>query len=151
LDKSEAKSKIVLLITDAENNAGDLGPLTASAAARALGVRVYAVGIGSEGLVQSPIYQNADGSFSFAARQMTFDTRLLEEMALMTDGKFYRVRSSVDLEKIYDEVENLEKTKVVKNAVRRTSELFFWFLNAAFCLLLCEMVLRWWPLRVITV
>lgn len=151
LDKGESKSKIVLLITDGENNAGDLGPLTAAAAAKALGVRVYTIGIGTDGLVQSPTYQNANGSFAFAARQMSFDTRLLEEMAAMTDGKFYRARSAADLNDIYDEVENLEKTKVKKTSVRRTSELFFWFLNATFCLLLLEMALRWGPLRVITV
>ncbi len=151
LDKGESKSKIVLLITDGENNSGDLGPLTAATAAKALGVRVYTIGIGTDGLVQSPTYQNQNGSFAFASRQMTFDTRLLEEMASITNGKFYRARSASDLEEIYDEVENLEKTKIVKTAVRRTSELFFWFLNAAFCLLLLEMSLRWGPLRVITV
>ncbi|MFN0037540.1 MAG: VWA domain-containing protein [Saprospiraceae bacterium] len=151
LDKGDSKSKIVLLITDGENNAGDLGPLTAAAAAKALGVRVYTIGIGSDGLVMSPTYQNANGSFAFAARKMTFDTRLLEEMASMTNGKFYRARTAADLEGIYDEVENLEKTKVVKTAVRRTSETFFWFLNLVFCLLLLEMSLRWGPLRVITV
>lgn len=151
LDKGKSKSKIVLLITDGENNAGDLGPLTAAAAAKALGVRVYTVGIGTDGVVMSPTYQNANGSYGFAARQMTFDTQLLEQMASMTNGKFYRARSAADLEKIYDEVESLEKTKVLKTDVRRTSELFFWFLNATFCLLLLEMVLRWGPLRVITV
>ena len=151
LDKSDSKSKIVLLITDGENNAGELGPLTAATAAKALGIRLFTVGIGSDGLVLSPTYQNANGSFSFATRQMTFDTRMLEEMALITQGKFYRARTAADLEDIYDEVENLEKTKVVTTAVRRTSELFFWFLNAAFRFLLLEMLLRWGPLRVITV
>ncbi|MBK6994109.1 MAG: VWA domain-containing protein [Lewinellaceae bacterium] len=151
LDKSDSKSKIVLLLTDGENNAGDLGPLTAATAAKALGVRVYTIGIGTDGLVQSPSYQNANGSFAFATRQMTFDTRLLEEMASITDGKFYRARSVSDLEEIYGEIENLEKTKVVTTSVRRTSELFFWFLNTVFCLLLLEMALRWGPLRVITV
>ncbi len=151
LDKSDSKSKIVLLLTDGENNAGDLGPLSAATAAKALGVRVYTIGIGTDGQVQSPSYQNANGSFAFATRQMTFDTRLLEEMASITNGKFYRARSVADLEEIYDEIENLEKTKVVTTSVRRTSELFFWFLNTVFCLLLLEMALRWGPLRVITV
>ncbi len=132
LDKSDSKSKIVLLLTDGENNAGDLGPLTAATAAKALGVRVYTIGIGTDGLVQSPSYQNANGSFAFATRQMTFDTRLLEEMASITNGKFYRARSVSDLEEIYGEIENLEKTKVVTTSVRRTSELFFWFLNTVF-------------------
>ncbi len=151
LDKGTAKSKIVLLITDGENNAGDLGPLTAAVAAKALGIRVYTIGIGSDGLVMSPSHQNPNGSFAFAARQMSFNTQLLDQMASITNGKFYRARSAADLENIYSEVEALEKTKVVKTAVRRTSELFFWFLNAAFCFLLLEMLLRWGPLRVITV
>lgn len=151
LDKGKSKSKVVLLITDGENNAGDLGPLTAAAAAEALGVRVYTVGIGTDGMVLSPTHQNPNGTFSFASRQMTFDTRLLEEIADVTGGKFYRARTVADLEGIYKEVENLEKSKVVKTAVRRTSELFFWFLNVVFCLLLLEMLLRWGPLRVITV
>lgn len=151
LDKSQAKSKIVLLLTDGENNAGAMGPLTASSVAKALGVRVYTIGIGSDGVVMSPTYQNGNGSFSFAARQMNFDSRLLEQMASVTNGKFYRAKSAADLKEIYEEVESLEKTKVVKTSVKRSTELFFWFLNAAFCLLLLEMLLRWGPLRVITV
>ncbi len=151
LDKGRSKSKIVLLLTDGENNAGTMGPLTAAAAAKSLGVRVFTVGIGSDGVVQSPTYQNANGTYAFAAREMIFDTQLLEQMASMTSGKFYRARTASDLEKIYDEVEKLEKTKVTTSSVRKTAELFFWFLNAAFCLLLLEMALRWGPLRVITV
>lgn len=151
LDNSDSKTKLALLVTDGEHNAGDMGPLTAAAVAKSLGVRVYTVGIGSEGTVMSPTRQNSDGSFAFAPRQMTFDTRLLEEMATATQGKFYRARSADDLNDIYKEIENLEKTKVKTTALRRTSELFFWFLNLAFCLLMLEMLLRWGPLRVITV
>lgn len=151
LDKSTSKSKIVLLLTDGENNAGELGPLTAASIAKSLGVRIYTIGIGSEGTVLSPSYQNNDGSFAFAPRQMHFDTRLLEDAAAISQGKFYRAKSSADLRGIYDEIENLEKTKVTTVAVKRTTELFFWLLNAAFCLLVLELMLRWGPLRVITV
>jgi Ca-activated chloride channel family protein len=151
LDKSKSKGKMVLLITDGEHNAGDLGPLTAAAAARALGIPVYVIGLGSDGMVLSPVQQGPLGTYSFASREMTFNTKLLEQTAATSGGKFYRAKSTADLEKIYGEVESLEKTKVTKKAVRRTSELFFWFLNAAFCLLLLELSLRWGPLRVITV
>ncbi len=151
LDKSDSKSKIILLLTDGENNAGNLGPLNAAAIAKSLGVRIYTIGVGSEGIVMSPSYQNNDGSFSFAPRQMNFDTQLLAEIATTTQGKFYRARTSEDLRDIYDEIENLEKTKVTTTSLKRTTELFFWFLNAAFCLLILEMLLRWGPLRVITV
>ncbi len=151
LDKSDSKSKIVLLLTDGEQNAGDMGPLTAASIAKSLGVRVYTIGVGSEGLVLSPSYQNSDGSFAFAQREMAFDTQLLIEIANTTNGKFYRARTAEDLKGIYDEIESLEKTKVSKVSLKRTTELFFWFLNAAFCLLGLEMLLRWGPLRVITV
>jgi Ca-activated chloride channel family protein len=151
LDKSKSKGKMVLLITDGEHNAGDLGPLTAAAAARALGIPVYVIGLGSDGMVMSPVQQGPLGTYSFASREMAFDTNLLEKVAATSGGKFYRAKTTSDLEKIYDEVESLEKTKVTKKAVKRTSELFFWFLNAAFCLLLLELSLRWGPLRVITV
>ena len=139
------------LLTDGENNAGNLGPLHAAAIAKSLGVRIYTIGIGSEGVVMSPSYQNNDGTFTFAPRQMNFDTQLLEEIAGITQGKFYRARMASDLNSIYDEIESLEKTKVTKVDLRRTTELFFWFINAAFCLLVLEMLLRWGPLRVITV
>ncbi len=96
LDKSAAKSKIVLLITDGENNTGTLGPLTAAAAAKALGIRVYTIGIGMDGIVMSPTYRNSNGTYSFAARQMNLDTRLLTDIASISDGKFYRARTASD-------------------------------------------------------
>jgi Ca-activated chloride channel family protein len=151
LKDSPAQSKVAILITDGENNAGDLGPAKAAAIAKALGIRVYTVGIGSEGMVMSPSFQRSNGTFEFAMRAMTFDTKLLEDMAAMTNGKFYRARTPDDLQGIYAEIESLEKTKVTTTAIRRTSELFFWLLDAAFCLLVLEMLLRWGPLRVITV
>jgi Ca-activated chloride channel family protein len=151
LDRSKSKGKMVLLITDGEQNAGEMGPLTAATAAKALGIPIYVIGLGSDGLVQSPVQQGALGTWSFATREMTFDTRTLEQISAFSGGKFYRARTVSDLDKIYDEVENLEKTKVTIKSVKRTSELFFWFLNAAFCLLLLELSLRWGPLRVITV
>jgi Ca-activated chloride channel homolog len=151
LDKSDSKSKIVLLITDGEHNAGDMGPLTAARIAQSLGVKIYTVGMGSDGVVNSPTYQNDDGSFAFANRQMTFDAQLLQQIADISLGKNYRVRTTADLNGIYEAIESLEKTKVTTVAVKRTTELFFWFLNAAFCLLVLELMLRWGPLRVITV
>ncbi|MDX1912170.1 MAG: VWA domain-containing protein [Saprospiraceae bacterium] len=151
LDKGASKSKVILLLTDGEHNAGDLGPLQAAEIARALGVRIYTIGLGSDGVVMSPSYQQANGNYAFAPRQMVFETDLLQQIAAATGGGFYRARTVSDLENIYEKIENLEKTKVVTNAVGRTSEQFFWFLNLALCLLFLEMLLRWGPLRVITV
>ena len=151
LDKSESKSKIVLLLTDGENNAGDLEPLKAAAIAKALGVRIYPIGIGTDGMVLSPSFQNRDGTFAFATRQMSFDATLLKEIASISQGKYYRAQNTNDLDGIYKAIESLEKTKVKRVEINRTTELFFWFINAAFCLLILELLLRWGPLRVITV
>lgn len=151
LKDSESQSKVIILMTDGENNAGSIHPLEAAAIAKALNIKVYTVGIGSDGVVQSPAFQRQDGSFAFVARNMTFDTKLLSEVAEITGGKFYRARTADDLKGIYTEIEQLEKTKVSTTVIIRTSELFFWFLTIALCLLILEMLLRWGPLRVITV
>ncbi|MEI6410676.1 MAG: VWA domain-containing protein [Bacteroidota bacterium] len=151
LKDSKALSKVIIMITDGEQNAGSIGPMQAASIARALGVRVYTVGIGTDGVVESPSYLRPDGSFAFAPRDMHFDTEMLTQLANFTGGKFYRAKTENDLQEIYAEIESLEKTKVTTKTVRRTSELFFWLLDAAFCLLVLEMLLRWGPLKVITV
>lgn len=151
LQNSTSKSKVVVLLTDGEQNAGKIGPLQAAEIAKALGVRVYTVGLGMDGTVLSPTYRNQNGSYSFAARSMTLDTRLLEEIAALTKGQFFRTRTPQDLQAVYNSIDLLEKTVITSSAVRRTLELYFWLLDAAFCLLVLEMLLRWGPLRVITV
>lgn len=151
LKDSPSSSKVIVLLTDSENNTGEIGPIRAAEMARALGIRVYTVGIGTEGTVQSPIRRSYFGTYDFAPRTMTFDTQLLQDVARLTGGQYYRARTPDDLRDIYAEIDRLEKTKVTTTIVRRDVDLFFWFLNAAFCLLLLEMLLRWGPLRVITV
>lgn len=150
LKDSEAKSKVAIVLTDSEQNAGEVGPIKAAEIAKAMGVKVYTIGLGTEGTVMSPTYQNLDGSFDFAARTMTFDTKLLEEVARLSGGQFYRARSSDELKGIYTEIDRLEKTKITSTAVRRTLDYYFWLLDAVFCLLVLEMLLRWGPLRVVT-
>ncbi|MFN0214503.1 MAG: vWA domain-containing protein, partial [Saprospiraceae bacterium] len=93
LKDSPSSSKIVVLLTDGENNAGYISPLNAAEIAQTLGIRVYTVGIGTEGIVMSPAQRNPDGSYTFAPRFMKFDTQLLDEIATVTSGKFYRAFS----------------------------------------------------------
>jgi Ca-activated chloride channel family protein len=76
---------------------------------------------------------------------------LLEAVAQRTGGQFFRTRSVQDLQAVYRDIDKLEKTKILSTAVRRTQDLFFWVLAVAFSLLILEMLLRWGPLRVITV
>lgn len=150
LKDSPSRSKIVVLLTDGENNAGYIAPLKAAEIAKTLGVRVYTVGIGTEGVVMSPAQRNPDGSYAFAPRYMRFDTQLLEEIAAMTGGKFYRAFSARDLQAIYAEIDRLEKTKIEVTTVRRTTDYFHWFIGAAVLLLLVEILGAWGALRTLT-
>lgn len=147
LKDSPSKSKVVVLITDGENNAGYIAPMQAAEMANTLGIRVYTVGIGTEGVVMSPAQRNPDGSYSFAPRFMHFDTQLLEEMAATTGGRFYRARSERDLKYIYGEIDRLEKTKIEVTTIRRTTDYFHWFIGAAVVFLLLELLGAWLFLR----
>jgi Ca-activated chloride channel homolog len=141
LKDSESPGKIVILITDGENNAGYIAPMKATELAATFGIRVYTVGIGSDGVVMSPEGQNADGSYFFAPRMMQFNTELLEQMADSTKGKFYRALSGQDLVGIYSEIDRLEKTKVEIRTISRTQEYFLFPLLAGIVLLLLEFLI----------
>lgn len=151
LKDSPAKSKVVILLTDGENNAGYITPKKAAEIAHTLGVRVYTVGIGTNGIVLSPVRRNPDGTYDFAPRQMEFDTELLLEMATIANGKFYRAWSETELAGIYDEIDRLEKTKMDVTIIHRTSDLFHWFIGVAAILLLLEALLRWTLFRSVTI
>ncbi len=151
LKDSPARSRIVILLTDGENNAGlEIPPMRAAEIAQSLGVRVYTVGIGTEGIVTSPAMRNPDGSYEFAPRMMYFDTELLRQMAGLTGGKFYRAYSEQDLEGIYEEIDRLEKTTIQVTTLRRTTDWYHWFAGVAVVFLLLEIVLRRWLLRAAT-
>ena len=150
LKKSNAKSKIVVLLTDGENNVHTIEPEEATAIAAEMKVKVYTVGIGREGWVESPVTRFPDGSYAFDTRMSVIDTRLLEQMAATTGGRFYRAYSPKDLAAIYDEIDRLEKSKTEITSFKRFTDYFWWFACIAFFLLLLEVVLRWGVLRSVT-
>ena len=151
LKDSPSKSKVVILLTDGESNAGYISPLKAAEIALKLSIRVYTVGIGTNGIVMSPARRNPDGSYDYAPRQMEFNTELLGEMASMTGGKFYRAWSEEELQGIYSEIDQLEKTKIEVTVIRHQTDFFYWFVGAAVVLLLLESLLRWTLLRSVTI
>jgi Ca-activated chloride channel family protein len=151
LKDSPSHSKVVILLTDGENNAGYISPLQAAELAATLKVRVYTVGIGTEGIVMSPAQRAPDGSYFFAPSQMEFDTDLLKEIAQLTQGRFYRAYSERDLAGIYEEIDRLEKTKIEVRTIQRSTEVFYWFVGAALLLLLLEAILRWGLFRSVTI
>ncbi|MEQ1746948.1 MAG: VWA domain-containing protein [Saprospiraceae bacterium] len=148
---SSPGGKVVIVLTDGEQNTGPIGPIQAAEMARALGARVYTIGLGKAGTVLSPVRRRYDGRYDFAPRNMVFDPTLLQEVAQLSQGKFYRADSPADLQNIHVEIDRLEKAKITTKQVEQKTELFFWLLDAAFCLLVLELFLRWGPLRVITV
>lgn len=152
LKDSPSRSKIIILLTDGINTEPNaIAPLDAAEVARALGIKVYTIGVGSEGDVLQPSRRNPDGSYYFDFQPQTFDPRPLQQIADLTGGQFYMAQSEEALSEIYTQIDRLEKTRVEVTSVRHTTEYFHWFVGAAVLFLLLEMLSRWWLLRAVTV
>ena len=135
----KSKSKIVILMTDGQNNAGKIPPLTAAEAAKALGVKVYTIGVGIRG--QAPFPQMTPFGKRYVMMDVDIDEDTLTAIADKTGGKYFRADSTDTLRKIYDEIDQFEKTEaVVKKFVRR-EELFQWAAVPGLLLLVMEVLL----------
>jgi Ca-activated chloride channel family protein len=139
LKDSNAKSKIIILLTDGVNNVDDLAPLDAAKAAAALGIKIYTIGAGRPGLVDIPV-QTAFG-VQYQQIQSELDEESLTQIADITGGKFYRAKDETTLQQIYDQISKLEKTKIEVHRFYRYSELFANFLIAGLGLLFAELLL----------
>ena len=142
LKESESKSKVVILLTDGVNNAGYIKPMTAAEIAKELNVKVYTIGVGSIGSAVSPISRRSDGVYVFGLSRVEIDEELLGEISKMTGGKYFRATDEVSLEKIYAEIDLLEKTEMEISVFKRYSEEFRTFLIIGFILLTMEWLLR---------
>jgi Ca-activated chloride channel family protein len=136
----QAKSKIVILMTDGQNNAGKVPPLTAAEAAQALGVRVYTIGVGTRGVARVP-YINVFGQKSYVEQKVDIDEETLTKIAQMTGGKYFRAENTAGMRKIYSEIDKLEKTEVEVKKYQRYRELYPWFVLAGLVIVLLEMIL----------
>jgi Ca-activated chloride channel family protein len=145
LRNSPSKSKVIILLTDGENNGGLIDPNTAKEIAKSLGVRVYTVGMGTEGFAPVPI-QTATGVI-MQREKVNIDEKLLTQIATETGGRYYRAKDNESLKNIYEEIDHLEKSKIEVSTIRRYSEQFFPFALAAAISLLLELLLRWTILR----
>jgi Ca-activated chloride channel family protein len=142
---SDAKSKVVILLTDGVNNAGYLKPVTAAEIALEYNVKVYTIGVGTSGAALTPVSRRSDGEYIFGLAQVEIDERLLREMAKLTGGKYYRATNERSLENIYSEIDNLEKTTLEVTRFKRFKDLYVWFVGFALLLLLFE---RWLKITV---
>ncbi|MBM1104956.1 VWA domain-containing protein [Aurantibacter crassamenti] len=142
LKESKAISKIIILLTDGVNNAGFIEPQTAADLAVEFGIKTYTIGLGTNGNALSPIAYNADGSFRYGMRQVEIDEKLLQEIATVTGGKYFRATNNEKLEAIYDEINKLEKTEIEEFKYYRYEEKFRPWILLAGALLLLEWFLR---------
>ena len=143
LKESKAKSKVIILLTDGVNNAGFVDPKTATELAKELSIKVYTIGIGTNGMAPFPWAKDPrTGKLSFRNQQVEIDEKLLKFIASETDGQYFRATGNAKLKEIYDEIDKLEKTKIEEFKYYNYSEKYrIWVLLAGFFLVL-EFILR---------
>lgn len=142
LKDSKSKSKVIILLTDGVNNAGYIKPLTAAEIAKEYDMRVYTIGVGTSGSALAPIDKRGNGTFRFGMTRVQIDEKLLNEISDMTGGKYYRARDAAELENIYEQIDQLEKTKIEVNVFKRYTDIFRGPLILGLILLLLEFLLR---------
>jgi Ca-activated chloride channel family protein len=140
LKDSEAVSRVVILLTDGENNRGEVAPMTAAEIAKTFGIRVYTVGVGSVGMAPYPVQT----PFGIELRDMEvkIDEELLTQIATITGGQYFRATSNRKLEEIYKEIDKLEKSKIDVQQYSRKSEEFLSFAILGALFLIASLFLR---------
>jgi Ca-activated chloride channel homolog len=142
LKDSKAKSKVIILLTDGVNNAGFIEPETASDIAKQYGIKVYTVGIGTNGMAEFPYAIAPNGQFLFRMMQVEIDEQLMKNIARKTDGKYFRATSNNKLEEIYAAINKLETTEIEELKFYDYDEKYRPFVWLAGFLLLLELGLR---------
>ena len=142
LKNRSSKSRIVVLLSDGDNNAGRVNPNTAAEAARALGIKVYTIGVGADGFAPMPVgVDRFTGQVAYQQMKSDFNPQTLTEVARIANSQFFRADSSTALEDIYAQIDKLEKTTIQVNQFREYHDLFQWFLGAGLGCLGLQMVL----------
>ncbi len=132
LKNRQAKSRVIVLLSDGENNAGRVSPDTAAEAALALGFKVYTIGVGTDGIAPVPVRRNPlTGEIEYEERQVEYDEKTLREVARIAQGQFFRADSSDKLQSIYTTIDKLEKTTVQMSKYREFRDLFGWCVTVA--------------------
>ena len=147
LKESTAKSKIIILMTDGENNSGFIDPKIASELAVEFGIKVYTIGLGTKGMALSPIGLKRDNTFQYGMQQVNIDEELLKEIAAVTDGQYFRATSTTKLNEIYEEINKLEKTDIEELKYKSYDEKYRPLVILALILLGVEWLLRYTVFR----
>lgn len=146
MENSKAVSKIVILLTDGENNSGLIDPITALEIAKSYKTRVYTIGVGSKGNAPFP-FQTTDGQVIMKDVPVQIDEDLLKKIAKETGGKYFRATNTSTLRNIYQEIDKLERTEVDIDSFKRYSEKFFPFAFIGLLFIFFEILLRYTWLR----
>lgn len=142
LKDSEAKSKIIILLTDGVNNTGEIDPVIATELALEFDIKVYTIGVGTNGTALSPVRVRQDGSFVYERVQVEIDDKLLTEIANASGGKYFRATDNEKLAEIYDEINQLETTEIEERKFYNYEEKYRPLVLLAALMLLLEFILR---------
>lgn len=140
LKESKAKSKVVILLTDGTNNRGDISPLTAAEIAKSFGIRVYTIGVGTNG--EAPYPYPVGGTVQYVNMKVEIDEKTLAQIASTTEGNYFRATSNSKLREVYGEIDKLEKTKLNVKEFSKREEAYRGFAWVAFLTFLLELLLR---------
>ena len=140
LKDSKAKSKVIILLTDGTNNKGDISPLTAAEIAKSFGIRVYTIGVGTNGMAPYPY--PIGNTVQYVNMPVEIDEKTLTQIAGTTDGNYFRATSNSKLKEVYEEIDKLEKTKLSVKEYSKRQEEYRLFALAAFLCILLEVLLR---------
>ncbi len=143
LRDAQGRSKVLILLTDGVNNRGTIDPRTAANAAAALGIRMYTIGVGSEGMAPVPVGRGVFG-LRYESRPVEIDEPLLEYIAQISGGKYFRARDGLALQRIYEQIDQLERSPIRAKRYVRFEELYRWPLGIAIAALLLELMLVAW-------
>lgn len=142
LKDSEAKSKVVILLTDGMNNKGMIYPETAAEIAQTFGIRVYTIGVGTRGKAESPVGIYPNGQVMYQLMEVEIDDQLLTQIAEKTGGRYFRATNNEKLREIYNEIDKLEKTRLFSMEYQAEPDLYAPFALGALLLLTAELLLR---------
>ena len=137
---SKAKSKVIILLTDGVNNRGEIAPATAAGIAKTYGIRVYTIGVGTQGMAPYPV-QTPYG-IQYQDMPVEIDEAVLQDIAKTTGGKYFRATDNTKLSQVYNEIDKLEKSKIDVRQFNRKEEKYLLPAIIAFCLLVLEIIIR---------
>lgn len=143
LKDSKAKSKVIILLTDGENSAGSIDPLTAADLAKTYNIRTYTIGVGAKGFANVPVAINRNGTYRYGKQKVSIDESTLKSIASTTGGQYFRATNNNSLKEIYAQIDELEKTKLQELNYKKYHDEFYPYILVALLLLSLESLLNY--------